>query len=251
MKLPWRVVWITGASTGIGAEMARQLAVAGVVVAVSARSVEKLGALHSFNDKIKPYPLDVTDATAVAASARLIERDLGPIDLVVAGAGTYTPQEDLKLNVDEFKRMLDVNYMGVIHVLAAMLPTYTKEARGHLSWIASVSGYRGLPKASAYGPTKAALINLAECLKPELDLKGVKVSVINPGFVKTPMTEVNDFDMPFLMEVEDAARATIKGLVKGKFEVAYPTPFVAILKFLRILPYALYFPLIRRGILKK
>jgi short-subunit dehydrogenase len=147
--------------------------------------------------------------------------------------------------------MLQVNYMGVINVLAAVLPGFARERRGHISWIASVSGYRGLPKAAAYGPTKAALINLAESLKPELDEMGVKISVINPGFVKTPMTEVNDFEMPFLMQPEEAARVTIKGLARGKFEIAYPTPFVAILKTLRLLPYALYFPLIRRSVLKK
>jgi short-subunit dehydrogenase len=245
------VVWITGASTGIGAEIAKQLADAGVVVAASARSVEKLAALSLGNPKIRPFALDVTDAAAVASCARSIERDLGPIDLVIAGAGTYTPQDTSVIDPLEYHRMLQVNYMGVIHVLAAMMPTYRNEARGHLSWIASVAGYRGLPKASAYAPTKAALINLAECLKPELDLKGVKISVINPGFVKTPMTDVNDFEMPFLMEAAAAARATIKGLARGKFEVAYPTPFVAILKILRLLPYALYFPLVRRSVLKK
>jgi short-subunit dehydrogenase len=248
--LPWRIVWITGASTGIGAETAKQLAAAGVVVAASARSVEKLGALSSLHPNIKSYPLDVTDAAKVEACARAIESELGPIDLVIAGAGTYTPQNALALDLEAFQRMLQVNYMGVIHVLAAVLPTFARERRGHVSWIASVSGYRGLPKAAAYGPTKAALINLAESLKPELEVMGVNVSVINPGFVKTPMTEVNDFEMPFLMQPDEAARVTINGLAAGKFEVAYPTRFVAILKFMRLLPYALYFPIIRRSILK-
>jgi short-subunit dehydrogenase len=249
--LPWRVVWITGASTGIGAEIAKQLAAAGVVVAASARSVEKLGALSSSQSNIKSYPLDVTDAAKVEACARAIESELGPIDLVIAGAGTYTPQDPLAIDLVAFQRMLQVNYMGVINVLAAVLPTFARERRGHISWIASVSGYRGLPKAAAYGPTKAALINLAESLKPELEVMGVKVSVINPGFVKTPMTEVNDFEMPFLMQPDEAARATITGLAAGKFEVAYPTRFVAILKFMRLLPYALYFAIIRRSVLKK
>jgi short-subunit dehydrogenase len=131
-----------------------------------------------------------------------------------------------------------------------VIPTFRKRHSGHISWIASVSGYRGLPKAAAYGPTKAALINLAESLKEELAQDGVTISVINPGFVKTPMTAQNEFPMPFLMDVEDAARVTIAGLQKQKFEVAYPGRFVAILKFARVLPYAWYFWLIRRFVLK-
>jgi short-subunit dehydrogenase len=120
---------------------------------------------------------------------------------------------------------------------------------GRIAWIASVAGYRGLPKAAGYGPTKAALINLAESLKPELDQIGIKISVVNPGFVETPMTKGNDFPMPFLMKPEDAARRTIEGLAKGKFEVAYPTRFVAILKIARLLPYSLYFWLIKHAVL--
>jgi short-subunit dehydrogenase len=144
-----------------------------------------------------------------------------------------------------------VNYLGVINVLAAVLPVFRARRKGHISWIASVAGYRGLPKAAAYGPTKAALINLAESLRPEPAADGVTVSVINPGFVKTPMTAHNDFTMPFLMEVEDAAAQTIAGLAKGKFEVAYPTPFVVIMKIARVLPYAMFFGLVRRLVLKK
>ncbi len=107
---------------------------------------------------------------------------------------------------------------------------------GHLSWIASVAGYVGLPKAAAYGPTKAALINLGECLYPEMRRKGVKVSVVNPGFVETPLTAQNDFEMPFLMKADEAARRTIAGLASGRFEVAYPRRFAAILKAARLLP---------------
>ena len=247
MALPWRVVWVTGASTGIGAEIAKQLATQGVTVAASARNAEALAALGI---GIKPYPLDVTDEAKVADTLASIERELGQVDLIIAGAGTYTPASAADFRTEMFRRMYEVNYLGVINVLAAALPVFRARRSGHLSWIASVSGYRGLPKAAAYGPTKAALINLAESLKPELDRDGVKVSVINPGFVRTPMTAVNDFDMPFLMEPTDAARATIAGLAKGKFEVAYPTPFVAILKIGRILPYRLFFWISRKYLLK-
>jgi short-subunit dehydrogenase len=250
LTLPWRIVWITGASTGIGAEVAKQLAEQGVVVAVSARKAEALAAAAASNTNIKPYPLDVTDENAVASTFSSIEKDLGPVDLIIAAAGTYSPVSLDDFKPQPFRTMYEVNYLGVINVLTAAMPIFRTRKKGHLSWIASVSGYRGLPKAAAYGPTKAALINLAESLKPELARDGITVTVINPGFVKTPLTDQNDFEMPFLMEVEDAARKTIKGLAKGKFEVAYPAPFVRILKFARILPYRAYFWLINKYILK-
>jgi short-subunit dehydrogenase len=247
MALPWRLVWVTGASTGIGADICKQLAAEGVIVAASARNAEALNALGR---GIHAYPLDVSSEKAVADTFEAIETAHGPIDLIIAGAGTYTPASAADFRTEMFRRMYEVNYLGVINVLAAALPKFRARRSGHLSWIASVSGYRGLPKAAAYGPTKAALINLAESLKPELDRDGVKVSVINPGFVRTPMTAVNDFEMPFLMEPADAARATIAGLAKGKFEVAYPAPFVAIMKFGRLLPYRLFFWISRKYLLK-
>jgi short-subunit dehydrogenase len=250
VTLQWGVVWITGASTGIGAAIARQLAAQGVVVACSARNKDALSALALGDNNIKAYPLDVTDEAAVAACFQSIEREVGKIDLIIAGAGTYTEVTLDDFQTSAFKRMYEVNYLGVINVLAAVLPTFRKRRGGHISWIASVSGYRGLPKAAAYGPTKAALINLAESLKAELEQDGVTISVVNPGFVKTPMTAQNDFPMPFIMDVEVAARATIDGLRKRKFEVAYPWRFVSILKFARVLPYAWYFWLMKRFVLK-
>jgi short-subunit dehydrogenase len=250
MSLPWRVVWITGASTGIGAEVARQLAEAGVMVATSARNGETLAANATQNPNLRPYPLDVTDAAAVGEVFLRIERDIGAVNLVIAGAATYKPVTANTFDAADFERMYRVNYLGVINVLAATLPVFRKRRAGHISWIASVAGYRGLPKAAGYGPTKAALINLAECLRPELETEGVCISVINPGFVRTPMTADNDFEMPFLMDVKDAAAKTIAGLATGRFEVAYPTPFVAILKFARLLPYRVYFALVRRYVLK-
>lgn len=245
--LPWKLVWITGASTGIGRDVARQLAARGVTVAVSARSADKL---VSMGPNIKPYPLDVTDAAAVARTIAKIEVELGPIDLALMGAGAYAPIAMDQIKPELFASIMNVNYMGVVNCLAALVPIMRQRGRGHIAWIASVSGYRGLPKAAAYGPTKAALINLAESLRPELGVLGITVSVVNPGFVETPMTKANDFPMPFLMTPQDAARRTIEGLAVGKFEVAYPTRFVAILKFARLLPYAVFFWLIRRTVLK-
>ncbi len=246
--LPWKTAWVTGASTGIGAEVARQLAAAGVRVAASARSPDKLKAL---GPDILAVPLDVTDAAGCRAAVAQIEAELGPIDLAVLGAGTYAPVAADHLDPALFAHMMDTNYMGVVNCVAALAPGMIARGDGHLSWIASVAGYMGLPKSAAYGPTKAALINLAESLQPELKLKGVEVSVINPGFVATPLTAQNDFPMPFLMSPEDAGRRTIEGLAAGRFEVAYPRRFATILKTVRLLPYPLFFKLISRAVLKK
>lgn len=245
--LRWKTAWITGASTGIGRDIALQLAAAGVKVAASARSVEKL---KDLGPGILPIPLDVTDSAACRDAVERIERELGPIDLAVFGAGTYSPVAIDDLDPQRFSHMMTTNYMGVVNCIAALAPRMMDRRAGHLSWIASVAGYVGLPKAAAYGPTKAALINLAESLYPEMKLKGVSVSVINPGFVETPLTAQNDFEMPFLMTSVDAARRTIDGLAAGRFEVAYPRRFVAILKSLRLLPYPLFFKLITRSVLK-
>jgi short-subunit dehydrogenase len=251
MSLPWRLVWITGASTGIGAEIAKQLAEQGVVVATSARKVDVLNAAAQLNSNLKPYPLDVTDAAAVAETFAQIEKDLGAVELVIAGAGTYAPLHLDQFTAEAFQSTYQVNYLGVINVLAAILPRFRAKKSGHIAWIASVAGYIGLPQAASYGPTKAALINLAECLQPDLAVEGITTSIINPGFVKTPLTAQNDFDMPFLMEVEDAARLTITGLAQKKFEIAYPWKFVWILKVLQLLPYPLFFKLVRKFVLKR
>ena len=245
--LPWKVAWVTGASTGIGREIALALAAGGVRVAASARSAEKLSALGA---GIRGYPLDVTDSVAMATTAERIARDLGPIDIAVFAAGAYQPVTASAIDAEVFGTLMQTNYMGVVNGLAALLPAMQARRAGHLAWIASVAGYRGLPKAAAYGPTKAALINLAESLKPELDGMGIAVSVINPGFVETPMTAGNDFPMPFLMQPAEAARLAIAGLVSQRFEIAFPRRFVAILKIARLLPYWLYFRIIRRAVLK-
>ena len=188
----------------------------------------------------------MTDAASVAKTFQNIGDNLGPVDLVIGAAGKYKPVFSQELSLEDFRSTLDVNYMGVINMLDAVLPAFRARRSGHVAWIASVAGYLGLPKSAAYGPTKAALINLAEGLKPELEQFNITTSVINPGFVRTPMTDGNDFPMPFLMEPDEAARRTIEGLAKGKFEIAYPTRFVLILKTLRLLPNWAFFAITRR-----
>ena len=245
--LPWKTAWVTGASTGIGREIALQLAAAGVRVAASARSPDKLAGL---GNGIVSIPLDVTNAVACQAAYYSVESELGPVDLVILGAGTYAPVSIDSIDPKQFSHMMDTNYMGVVNCLAAVAPRMLARGCGHISWIASVAGFMGLPKAAAYGPTKAALINLAESLAPEMRLRGILVSIINPGFVATPLTAQNDFEMPFLMQPDEAARRTIEGLAAGRFEIAYPRRFVAILRTIRALPYPLFLRLITRFVLK-
>ena len=247
MPLPWKTAWVTGASTGIGREIALQLAASGVKVAASARSAAKLADLDT---GIEVYPLDVTDANAVQDTVARIEVELGPIDLAVLGAGAYTPVAASAIDPGVFSNTMAVNYMGVVNCLAGLTPRMMARGHGHVAWIASVAGYVGLPQAAAYGPTKAALINLGESLYPELKRAGVKVSVINPGFVETPLTAQNDFPMPFLMKADEAGRRSIAGLVSGRFEIAYPRRFAAILKLARLLPYPMFFKLIDKTVLK-
>lgn len=248
--LPWRTVWIVGASSGIGAALARLLDSRVQTIAVSARSKEHLKALEATSKSIRAYPLDVTDEQAVARAAHDIETAHGPIDLVVLSAGTWEIVEPEHLNPAAFRKSMEVNYMGVVNVLAPVVPRMLARKEGQIAIISSVAGYRGLPKAAAYGSTKAALINLAEALHPELQEKGVTLSIVNPGFVDTPMTAVNDFPMPFLMQVDDAAKRLLKGLENKDYEIVFPRRLAWGLKALRLMPNALFFWIVRNFMLK-
>lgn len=242
MPLPWHVAWVTGASSGIGWQLARHLSSAGVKVAISSRTPPE----QPLPENITYFPLDVTDETAAQDCVSAIENRLGQIDLAVLSAGRYEPFQVEEMTAEKFRTINAVNYLGVTNCVAALAHRMKQRRGGHISWFASVAGYCGLPKAAYYSPTKAALINLAECLKLELEPYDVKISVINPGFVETPMTSANDFPMPFLMKPEQAARMTMRGLETGRFEVAYPILFILVLKTLRLLPYWLYFAIIRQ-----
>ena len=244
----WKVAWITGASSGIGRALALALARSGVTVAASARSADTLAGLAAEYPLIKSYPCDVTDAFAMQAAAERISADAGPIDLVILNAGTWYPVDLKTFDPEMFRKTLDVNFLGVVRGIAAVLPGMRERRRGQIAIVSSVAGYRGLPKAGAYGPSKAALINLAESLRPDLADLGITLSLVNPGFVATPMTAVNDFPMPFMVETDDAARRIIRGLASGRFEVAFPWQLVSILKIARVLPYGLFFWLLNRGV---
>lgn len=242
--------WCTGAGKGIGRAVTKQLAERGVNVAASARTLDDLQSLAdevtATGGRVLPVPVDVTDAEAVLTAFKAAEEALGPIDVVIFNAGTHIPVSAADFSVDAFRTLFETNLMGVVHGLAAVLPRFLERCSGHIVVVSSVAGYRGLPTASAYGASKAALINMCEALKPELDAAGVRITLVNPGFVRTPLTDKNPFPMPFLMEPEAAAERIVQGLERGGFEITFPRRFTWGLKILRCLPYRLYFALVRR-----
>jgi short-subunit dehydrogenase len=247
---PEGCAWITGASSGLGRALALRLARAGWTVAASARRRELLEELASAAEalpgRIVPMPLDVTDREAVHERVAEIECDLGPVALAVLNAGTFTPLSVETFTAEAVRPLVELNVMGVVHGLEALLPAMLERQRGRVAIVASLAGYCGLPTAAGYGLAKAGVINMAEALHPELARRGVILQVINPGFVRTPLTARNDFPMPFLMDVEAATEAAFKGLSRARFEIAFPRLFVALMKLMRLLPYPVFFRLTRR-----
>ncbi len=242
-----RTAWVTGASSGIGRALALRLAGDGWTVAASARTASDLDALAAeAPGHIHAFPLDVADADATQHTVARIEASLGPLDFAVLNAGIYRRDSAAGFDADAFRRTVDVNLMGTVHCLAGLMPGMLARRAGHVAVVSSVVGYVGLPGASAYGATKAALINMCEALYPELSAANVKLSLINPGFVDTPLTKQNDFPMPFLIPTDEAVDHIMKGLKSQRFEVAFPWKMVLSLKLLAILPARLCFALTRR-----
>lgn len=241
------VAWITGASSGIGAALAVELAGHGWQVAVSGRDAGRLAAVQARAPAaIHPFALDVTDADANITVAADIERRLGPIDRAVFNAGVGSGfSVDRFEAADVFDRMR-VNYGGAVNGIGAVLPAMRARGRGQIALTASVAGFRGLPDGAPYCASKAAMIALAEGLALDLAPRGIDVRVITPGFVRTPLTDKNRFPMPFIIEADEAARRIRRGLDGGSFEITFPKRLSYVLKALQRLPYALYFPLIRR-----
>jgi NAD(P)-dependent dehydrogenase (short-subunit alcohol dehydrogenase family) len=250
----WRTqhVWLIGASTGIGRATAERLHALGAKVTVSARGVAALDTFAAAHPGARILPLDATDADAVRAAAQQLLAEDGRIDLALYCAGHYRPMRATAFDLPDALRHQQINYVGALNMLDAVLPTLLRQAAAgqpaHVGVVASVAGYRGLPNALAYGPTKAALINLAEVLYLDLHARGIGVSVINPGFVETPLTAQNHFHMPALIKPEEAADAIVAGWAKGEFEIHFPKRFTRLLKALRQLPDSLYFGAVRRAV---
>ena len=241
-----RIVWITGASSGIGEATALELAKRGYKVAVSARSEDKLKSLAE-NKNIYAFPLDVTDPDKVYGVIKAIEISLGPIDIAVLNAGTYLPDSAQDFTSERFKKQYEVNVFGVANCIEPLLKRFYERDKGHIAITASVAGYRGLPSSLGYGSSKAALINLAEALAIECADTDIKIQVCCPGFVKTPLTEKNDFPMPMLMEVKEAAKKYADGLESDQFEINFPVLFSLILKTIGLLPNRAYISILNKA----
>ena len=241
-------VWVVGASSGIGEGLAATLLAHGARVALSARrmaELERMAAPHGA--RALAVPLDVTDAAAVAPALQRVISAWGGVDLVVLCSGAHQPVRAWELDAAEARRLVDVNINGVFNCLQPVIGQLLQQGAGGVAVVSSVAGYGGLPTALVYGATKAALINLSETLYLDLAPRGIGVYVINPGFVKTPLTDRNTFAMPALISVEAAATAIIAGFARGDFEIHFPKRFTLWLKLLRLLPYRWYFALVHKG----
>jgi NADP-dependent 3-hydroxy acid dehydrogenase YdfG len=241
------VAWVTGASAGIGRATALALADRGWTVCATARNAAALDALAAERPGlIRPVPGDVTDRAGMAAAVAAMEAER-PVALAILNAGVYLPMRAQEFDAVQVERTFAVNVLGVANALDPLLKAMIARRRGHVALTASVAGYRGLPRAAAYSATKAALIAMAEALAFDLIDLNVRISVINPGFVATEATSVNDFEMPFLMNGEAAARRIVEGLERPGFEIAFPRRFELILKTLGLLPNRAYFAVMRKA----
>ena len=246
----WRgkSVWLVGASSGIGQATAHALHAQGARVFVSARNAAALQTFTAAHPGSTALPLDVRDGAAIQTAAHSV-RAAGPLDLVMYCAGYYKELRATHYDLKEMLRHSEVNYVGALQVLEAVLPGFLAQQSGHISLISlisSVAGYGGLPKSLAYGPTKAALINLAETLYMDLKDARIGVSLICPGFVETPLTAQNRFSMPSLLTPAEAADEILRGWHRGGFEIHFPKRFTRWVKALRLLPYPAYFAAVRK-----
>ena len=246
-----KVIWITGASSGIGKALAIKFAENGWIVAASARRENLLKELQNINQNIYPYPLDVTDIEKCKSTAKSIIDNLNGIDICVFGTGMHDPKSEKQFNLNKIREIMEVNYFGTMNSINSIYDYFSEKKNGQISIISSVAGYRGLPAAGAYCASKAALTSFTESLNFEMKMKNVRVSLISPGFIKTPMTDQNDFPMPMIKSPEFAANEIYKGLTKKKgFEIHFPKAFTFIMKLLQILPNGLYFKLVSKGMKK-
>ena len=244
-------IWITGASSGIGKALAVKFSNEGWQVAASARRENLLRELSEKHKNIQPFPLDVTDINSCKNVFNEIIEKFKDIDICVFGTGMHDPKSEKKFNLEKIREIMEVNYFGVMNCINSVHNYYSEKKKGQISIISSVAGYRGLPAAGAYCASKSALTSFTESLYFEMKRKNVRVSLVSPGFIKTPMTDQNDFPMPMIKSPEFAAEQIYTGLViKRNFEIHFPKAFTYFLKFLRILPNSIYFKITEKGMKK-
>jgi|TARA_B100001741_G_scaffold61581_1_gene48497 short-subunit dehydrogenase len=242
-----KTIWITGASSGIGKSLALKFANEGWQVAASARREDLLNQLSESNQNISPFPLDVTSRENCEKIFEKIKNKFENIDTCFFSTGTWDPKKEKEIDIDQMKKVMEVNFFGTLNCIKAVEMYFKEKKNGNISIVSSIAGYRGLPNSTGYGASKAALNNLAESLYFDFGRYNVRVSLISPGFIKTPMTDKNQFKMPFLKTPEFAAEKIYNGLINGSsFEIDFPKELTLILKFLKILPDSVYFKLIRK-----
>ncbi len=243
--------WIIGASQGIGEALAHEIYLDGFDLILSARNVEKLENIKSeillygnSNPELGEILVGEVDVAEVDSLEKTLIKTLEKfqeIDLVIFCPALYEPMSAMNFNLESAKKIVEINLVGCLNFLHLIVPQMTKQKHGQIGVIASVAGYAGLPQSFAYGASKAALINLCEGIYPELQRAGIDISLINPGFVKTRLTDKNKFKMPFLISSKEAAKEILKGLKAKKFEIHFPKKFTIFLKILRLLPYKIFF----------
>ncbi len=239
-------LWITGASSGIGKAVAEKFAREQWKVAISARRENLLKEIAQ-QKNIYSYPLDVTELQKTKEVFSNILNDFDGLDLCIFCSGTYNPKLESQINIDQIKNVMNVNFFGVLNCINAAENYFKEKKSGHISIVSSIAGYRGLPNSSGYGPSKAALTNLTESLYFDFKKHNVKISLISPGFIKTPLTDKNEFKMPFIKSPEFAAEKIFDGLVRSNsFEITFPKQLTIIFKIFRILPNKIYLYLVKK-----
>ena len=242
-----KVIWITGGSSGIGKALAYKFANQGWQVAISARRENLLKEISESNDKIKSFPLDVTDKVKCKEVFEQIKNYYGDLDICFFSTGTWSPKEEKDIDVEQIENVFKVNFFGTINSIKAVEEHFKNKKNGIITIVSSIAGYRGLPNTTGYGPSKSALISLAESLYLDFERYNVRVCLVCPGFIKTPMTDKNDFKMPFLKTSEFAADKIYDGLInKNQFEIHFPKELTLTLKFFKLLPSKIYFYLVKK-----
>ena len=246
-----KVIWITGASSGIGKALAIKFAKEGWKVAISARRENLLNQIAKTYNDIFPYPLDVTDSNKCELVFNSIKEKFKNVDISVFSTGIHDPKSEKSLDLNKVRQIMEVNFFGTINSVNAVYKYYKERKSGQISIVSSVAGYRGLPAGGAYCASKSALTSFTESLNFDMKRKNVRVSLISPGFIKTPMTDQNDFPMPMIKTPEFAAEEIYNGLIKkNAFEIHFPKSFTFIMKILQILPNWAYFKLVEKGMKK-
>jgi short-subunit dehydrogenase len=242
-----KTIWITGGSTGIGKTLAIKFASKGWNVAVSARRQELLNELSDQYENISAFPLDVTDKQKCAEVFDQIKKKYEDIDICFFSTGTWNPKKEKEIDVEQIEEVFKINFFGTVNTIKAVEQYFRDRKKGTITIVSSIAGYRGLPNSTGYGPSKSALNNLAESLYFDFKRFGVRVCLVSPGFIKTPMTDKNDFKMPFIKTTDYAANKIYDGLINKKnFEIHFPKKLTLILKFLSIVPYKFYFYIINK-----